>query len=298
LVSSDKKVALLMRRLLTFFTLFISLILLPLSNVAAQNPGEWFAWVHSQQSNRLVLINQSGEVLSIASPTHPDEDLFAQRYFGISRDGARLAMLSGTNDLRPLLIFRDLNTGAENSWIGEVDEWSLPSLGSQHSIPTLAFSPDGALFAIGMANPQIGTWRVVVFDTASGTALFQLNEASPQAQQFMQAQPQGLTSVMPVVRLFDQTDVHVQMISVLTEGITNYPAFRWSPGNNSIQPSTYDRAFMDLSETSGQMVFPGVDANMPLPESFGPVPPFNAVQMSEGAPPLWVSPAELILQTR
>jgi hypothetical protein len=278
--------------------LTLLLILLPLLTIAAQNPSEWFAWVHSQQANRLILLNQGGEVLNMPSPTHPNEDSFAQRYFGISRDGARLAMLSSTTDFRPLLIFRDLNTGAEASWIGEVDEWSLPSLGSQHAIPTLTFNPDGLLFAIGIANPQIGTWRVMVYDTASGGALFQLNETSPEAQAFLQAQPQSLSSVMPVVRLFDQTDVHVQMISVLTEGISNYPAFRWSPGDNRMEASPYDRAFMDVSEATGQMVFPDVDASMPLPESFGPVPPFNAIHMPTGGPPLWVSPSELILQTR
>ena len=278
--------------------LTLLLLLLPLLTVAAQAPGEWWAWVHSQQANRLVLLNQSGEVRSMPSPTHPDEDPFAQRYFGVSRDGARLVMLSSANDGRPLLIFRDLNSGAEGAWFGAPGEWYMPSLTRQHGISTLAFNPDGSLFAVGIGNPQAATWRVLIFDTASGALVFQLDHTNPTVQAFLQAQPQGVPFLLPIVRMFDSTEVHVQLMLASTEGVADYPAFRWSPGDGRIEPSQYSRAFMDVSPNSGQMVFPGVNPAMPLPESFGPVAPFNAIQMPNGGPPVWTSPTELILDAR
>jgi len=276
---------------------FLLLLSLP---VYAQDAG-WYAWVYASASNRLVLLNPTGEVQSIPAPSHPQESPFAQRYFAFSHDGASLAMVSMTQDERPLVLLRDLNSGAEAAWLGKPYDWYLPTLDGQHRIPPTSFSPDGTFFALGFGNPDEASWQVTVFETSSGAAVFELNESHPQVVGFVEAQPYAVSYIMPIVRLFEDARVHVQLVSANVQGITFYPTLVWSPGDDQIRPSDYRRAFMDIDPASGMMVYPYADENAPLPQSFGFVPPYNglgvaAVPNSEQS--LWVENGDLILNAR
>jgi hypothetical protein len=282
---------------LTLSLFAVLAILLSANPGFAQEP--WHAWVYSDASHQLTLLDPAGEILTIPSPAPRDETIYPTRKFAISRDGARLAMVSDTSDQRPLVLFHDFATGAEAVWTGAPLEWSLPTLDGQFTIPTVNFSPDGRLFALGVGYPDGGTWRVLVFDALAGTVVFELSYADPGVVAFLQGQPQAVGYIMPVVRLFDSTAIHIQLVPADVQGIAKYPALAWSPGDGRIAPSNLDHAFMDIAAASQEALYPYENSAVGSSSSFGFTAPFNAIGRGSNATEnLWAQNGALVVKAR
>lgn len=259
---------------------------------AAQSPADWYAWAYAETSDTLLLFNQEGDILEMDAPTHPDMEPAAGKFFAISRDGADMVVLSYALDGSPFVLFYDLTTGTQNTWKGTPEESYLPNLDSSHAVPSVTFSQDGSLFALGLSNFE--TWRVVIFLVESGQAAVEMNRSYPYLQDVIEPDS---SNVIPVVRLFDDEGLHIQMVVGVSEGMSEYPAFLWK-WDGSVAESPYTEAFMDVDPQTDEVVYPMLDEESPAPAAIGPRAAFNAIDMSSSDFILTLDEDLLITRTR
>lgn len=272
--------------------LIVLLIILWILPVKSQGNSTWYAWAYAEATDTLLLFNQEGDLLEIDAPTAPEIEPAAAKFFAISRDGADMAVVSYALDGRPLVIFYDLNSGAQNAWLGKPEESYLPNLDGSLSIPSVTFSQDGSLFALGLSDFE--TWRVVIFLTETGQAAVEINQDYEYVQPIMEA---AGSFVIPVVRLFDEQGVHVQLVSSTIEGMAEYPAFLWKWDGNVVE-SPYTEAFMDIFPLTNEIVYPMLDDETPAPDPIGPRAAFNAIDMSSSDFIMTLDEDLLITRTR
>lgn len=269
----------------------IVLLILPAS-VQGEELSQWYAWAYAEAADTLLLFNREGDILEMNVPTDPQADPEAPGFIGVSRQGNLMAVVTFATDNSPLVIFHDLNSGAQTSWKGTPDEAILTNLDGSYTIPSITFSEDGGLFALGLTKFD-NTWRVVIFFTSTGQPATEITQNYDYLQGIMAQTGQF---VLPVVRLFDARGVHVQLVQETTEGETEYPSFLWQ-WDGTVIPSDYVDAEMDIDPRSGAVVNPAVDETSDMPAPIGPSAAYNAIDMTTSDTMLVITD-ELVTRTR
>lgn len=272
------------------FILAVILLLIP-STIQAEEVSNWHAWAYAEATDTLLLFNRDGDILQMNTPADPQASIDAPTFVGVSRDGVTMVVLTFSNNNSPLVIFQNLNTKVQFSWKGTPDETFLANLDGSYSVPSVTFSQDGSLFALGLSN--FNAWRVVIFTVNNGQAAVEVNQNYAYLQEIMAVTGQF---VLPVVRLFDEQGVHVQLVNANTEGLETYPAFLWQ-WNGSVVPSNYVDAKMDIDPQTSEIVFPAVDEASPLPDPVGPDAAYNAIDTTT-AETMLVIEDEIVNRTR
>jgi hypothetical protein len=265
--------------------LLLMLIGLGLASMGAQaqDSSPWRAWIYLASAHRLALVEPSGLILEMTAPQPANESLYPQRHLGFSRDGRVLVMATQSQDESPLIVMRDLYSNIETFWQGQPNEQTLYSFFGQHTLPTQHISPDGTLLAVGLGNPELGTWRVVLLSIPSAQPLLELTQANFEAQNILTSQPQAQAgALIPVIRWFDAVQIHFQVVPSMTEGQSTYPSMVWSAGDNRVSPSAYPYLLMDIQAANGQLLYAYRDANRPSAQPMGPLPTLNALGGPQG----------------
>lgn len=241
--------------------------------------SRWWAWAYIVETDSLVLLNPSGDQAALFRPRLPNELPGATPKLAVSRDGRYLIIAARLNsgvwgvgiyavEIGEFVQVHQFSTN-EDIYLGfGYDQSSIT--GSPYIV-----GPQSRLVAVGAANISTGTWRVVVFDLASGAALYQLDNSSP----LMQALGATFTNtgiVFPRVVYFTEDTVHIQLVRFGVGGTEENPAFAWHPNANFVETSPYSKANIDILPTDGQPIFSYVDSS----EGFttdGPFAPLNAI---------------------
>ena len=234
--------------------------------------SDWYAWIFVRDVDQLILINEDGQQGAIDRPKLPNEAVESFPQVSISRD-SRTAVIQAT------LSNNNIGVGIYDFAQGRYIKVHEAQVGEQVTFVTngLNFDPDSEKVAVTFANFNDfdnRTWRIIIFETATGNAVATLDNASP----LLSLDPNQL--MFPLVPYFDEGGaVHVQVLPYATEPPQNVPAFIWysEPPNIRIEPSPYTRLESDILPTTGEAVFAGVDDSESVLPQTSPAPSYNAI---------------------
>lgn len=260
------------------FAVFLVILLLMASPTMAQEQ-EWLAWLFDADRNEFVLLDQSGEIGRLPAPTTPEQAENEVQYFTISPDGAYIAMMSYTEDGRPLVVLQDLFEGDIAAWTGMPGEAMLPTIGSEFRLPPLSFSPDSTFFAAGVGNPIDGTWRVVLLDSDAGQPIAELNAL--EAAEATNVEFTGF--IVPNIRLVNENSIQIQLFRADSMLLEENTTIRWEYDTDAIEKTAVQAGVMNYEASNTEGLFLFRDESLPLPPAGGFFPPYNAIR-STGSP--------------
>lgn len=256
----------------------------------------FWAWAYSQPLDTLFLLNADGEAARIARPRLPTEanQPVSQMQLAISRDARYLLLSVRFQDDSGSLGIYDLAEGQfvqvhpaqPGEQIGIGFQPGMPRGGSPYIFDETGQYVAVTYYAFNFEMPENSTWRVAVYDLATGNPLYQIDQAHPGLPV---EQPPG-EMVFPRVVYFGEDTVHIQMLPAFGEGVVEYPAFAWHPNANFFEASTYTQGDMDILAGTSEIVFPYLDESFNRIEPFSPFVPFNAIGTGDPDSPerLWV----------
>lgn len=244
--------------------LLLSLFSMPLSAQSRTLPPSlWYAVVWNAASDSLHWINASGEQASLERPKLPGEAATSAPEVQISANGRYLMQTATLESQAQALALYDLQTG-HLLGMHQAAPGEDIHLGRAHTS-----SPNSLRMAVGLAasDPANPSWRVLTFDTATGSAVAQITSTELRltgADAFR----------MPVVVYYGvdpaagQEVVHFQLIPVNDPDMRVVEAYAWYPANGTVAASPYTRADADILGTTGEMALayhdPGIEALEPL----------------------------------
>jgi hypothetical protein len=206
-------------------------------------PSAWYSVMWNQDTDTLHWLNNAGEQASIARPQLPNET-GEDIGLAISPDGRNLMLHALLNNDRMGLGFYDLETGTFTQ-IHETQpgERIVP-------VTKTSFTLNSALSAVGFVNGQ--NWRVIVFEVATGNALYQLHTQSPNVPaNFAPADTE------PRIALFDfdqglaQWRVHVRFAPVQDGGMS-LQSLTWTPALDTVALNTMPNGMGDFDVLAQQ----------------------------------------------
>ncbi len=248
------------------------LILIPLIPVNAQTqelpPADWYAVVWSRGEDTLHWVSPNGEPASISRPQLPSEAVNANPQMRFSRDG------------RYMLLVAELNNGLNGIGIYDIQAGQFTQTHQAQTNEIIYLGRDytsnlsATQMAVGFASSDFedNTWRIIVFDLASGAAVNVLSRESSSWEM-------DIPPSIPVVTYFDvdesigQEVIHFEMIPKLQTPTEIVPAFKWYPALSApadMGLSSYIFLDADINYLTGEIVRAYADANfpsLPAPES-------------------------------
>ncbi|NDJ84849.1 MAG: hypothetical protein GYB66_03095, partial [Chloroflexi bacterium] len=259
-------------------------------DVVNLTPSNWWAWAYVLDTDTLYLLDAIGEQARLPRPRLPNESPEATPKLGFSRDGQYIVIASELNSGVSGVGFYAIETGAFTR-VHTVSPGETPYLGFGYDNSNITGSPfivdpSGRFVAIGLANTDFNnpSWRVIVFELASGNALYQIGNANPQLGVLGEAL-NSAAIVFPRVVYFDEGVVHVQLIPFAAGAAEAYPAFAWHPNANFVEVSPFTHNYIDILPTTNTAVFAQVDEGTPRLDTTGPLIAYNTIAIgSSGAP--------------
>ena len=250
--------------LIALFMLWV----MPVSAAQLLPASPWYTVVYQPESDTLHWINAAGEQASLPRPTLPGEAQY--RDLRIAPNGRTLVMVSTlTSGLEGLGIY-DLATGAFVQ-AHQAQPGETINLGGEN-----IFTANSQYFAVGFSSGDFASpaWRVILFETQTGSATAFIDHTHPNA-------PQVQLSA-PAVQYLDATAVHFQLIPQSVGGALNWPAYAWQvfgfdPAQPAISPSPYTYANTQVNLLTGEVVASYTDAAFPAAQQNGPLPNQNAI---------------------
>lgn len=235
--------------------------------------SSWYAVAWVQATDTLHWINPSGEQASVPRPTMINEagDLTQKRLF-ISPNGRYLVTVSPLNSGNLGLGFYDFSTGQ----FVQTHE-ALPNE-SLSLVPSADFTMTSSHFSLVLRNDLSGDWRILVFETATGSAIAQLTRTDPVLPQNFMTD----TAWWPAIAAFNIDEgmgtyvIQLQLVTDPLAMVTAFPSFRWYPDPPPAvanAPVVADAlpfspiAGFDVFKTTGQVVFTGFDDKNGTPTS-------------------------------
>ncbi len=250
-----------MKRLLTVLvTAALLATAVPILGQQSLMASTWYAVAYAPENDTLHWINAQGEQGQLARPHLIDEAAFID--LRISPNG------------RTMVIAARLNSGLEALGVYDLESGSLinthqAQVGERiHLGGANIFTSNSQYFAVGLwsgdfSNPS---WRVILFDSASGSAAAFIDNTHPEA-------PQVPLSA-PVVQVLDNAYVHFQLIPQSVIGGDSFPAFAWrvvgfDPAVPTLTESPYTNVQMQMLPLTGRAAMPTHDASFPTASSNG-----------------------------
>lgn len=228
----------------------------------------WWAWTYAVELDTLYLLNPNGERLSLPRPKLPNENINNDPKIAVSRDGRYLIVANTLNTGVAGIGFYDLQAGTFTQ-THALRAGETVYLGFGYDNSTITGSPfivdeTNQFVAVGLANTDFSnpTWRVVVFELASGNALYQLEGRSALVTGLGQPFDQ-LGVVFPRVVYFGQDEVHLQLIPFGAGIDSTYPALRWEPNRNFAATSPFTSTNIDLDPITAAVAIAYIDPNLP-----------------------------------
>ncbi|NDJ84286.1 MAG: SH3 domain-containing protein [Chloroflexi bacterium] len=242
--------------------------------------GEWWAWTYVPATDMLYLINDSGEQAAIPRPRLPDEIApeISSPQISISPDSRFMTIAAELENGNTGLGFFDIQAREflqiHQAAPGEdvILATERPFAGSRN-----AYDADGERLAIGFATASDQSWRVIIFEVATGDSLnvFDYTNPSLEALDFSELIP----PVYPKIVYFADDTVHTQFIEYGQPLGAENPAFAWDLDDDVAADSPYTRSRLDVLPDEGTMVFTYVDPETDTVElaAGAPVTAFNAI---------------------
>lgn len=248
------------------------LILIPLVPVNAQTQelpsADWYAVVWSRGEDTLHWVSPNGEPASITRPQLPSEAVNANPQMRFSRDG------------RYMLLVAELNNGLNGIGIYDIQAGQFTQTHQAQTDEIIYLGRDytsnlsATQMAVGFASSDFedNTWRIIVFDLASGATVNVLSRESSSWEM-------DIPPSIPVITYFDvdesigQEVIHFEMIPKLQTPTEIVPAFKWYPALSApadMGLSAYTFLDADINYLTGEIVRAYADANfpsLPAPES-------------------------------
>lgn len=233
--------------------LLLVLVVTPLAAQSSENP--WTAVLWALETDTLHWVTAEGEQRSTPRPQLPDEDPAASAQIKLSPDGRYLVVTALLNNGNQGIGFYDIAadvfTKTHEAAVSEIID-----LGHQSS------SPDSARIAVGLAgtDPAAPSWRVLVFEYATGDALAQLVNSDVGSDG-------EAAAFLPSIVFYDlQADgrevVHFQMYPFNSIPGAEVAANAWDVAANAIANSPYTALDSDIALVSGAVVFPVTNPNV------------------------------------
>jgi len=228
----------------------------------------WWAWTYAIELDTLYLINPNGERLSLPRPKLPNENVNVTPKIAISRDGRYLIISNALNTGVSGIGFYDIQVGRftqTHSLRG--GETAYLGLGYDNSTITgIPFIVDESnqYVAIGLANTDFvsPSWRIVVFELASGNALYQLEGRSALVSAL--GEPfDRLGVVFPRIIYYGSDEIHAQLIPFGAGTDSTYPALRWQPNRNFVATSRFVHTGIDIAPATLSVLTATIDSNIP-----------------------------------
>lgn len=244
------------------------LLILPTIAQAAQPlpASPWYVVLYMPENDMLIWVNQNGQQASIARPKLPNENATPEADVIISPNG-QYGIISTK------LTNNNVGIGIYNFQTGLFIKTHEAQPNEIVILSDDAFDLASGMVAIGLASTTDSTWRVVIFDIATGNAINQANSPLFNA-------PQD-ADWMPIIAYVEgtgtQAKIHLQLLPQAAGPGQFAPAYLWSLGNNTIQTSPYNNLFADIHPLTGAAVFTYVDPNYALVVQDSPLPPQNAI---------------------
>src|SRR5690606_7513584 len=220
-------------------------------------PSPWYAVAWDTDNDTFHWINASGEQAALERPKMPGEAADSAPEVKFSANG-RFLLQSATleSQVRALGIY-DLQTG-QLLGMHQASPSENIHLGRVHTS-----SPNSLRMAVGLASsdPANPSWRVLAFDTATGSAIAQITSTELRlggADAFR----------MPVVVYYGvdaavgQEVVHFQLVPINDPAARVVEAYAWYPSNGTVAASVYARTDADILAASGEMVLAYHDSSI------------------------------------
>lgn len=250
--------------------------------------AEWYAWIYQYgETEQLILVNPSGEQARIARPKLPNE---------ISQDGYT-PQVAISRDGRYMLVAALIQGGVEAIGLYSLATATFVSvyqaapaeeihLGARYGEvvkTSYVFNATSTQYAVGFytgfGQPN-ASWKIVVFDAATGNALYQLTSTTPivtaLAGQLPSVSGPGGT-FFPITAYFGNDAVHFLLAPAGTEFAPTLDALNWHPNANRVEASNYHNTLQDILPTSEAVLFPYENSAAPILPATGPFTSFNSV---------------------
>lgn len=267
------------------------------STVQPLPSAEWWTWAYSPDLDTLYLLNEDGAALEMLRPTLDNEAQGEDRSVQppvVSRDSRFMVVAAALGNDNQAFGIYNVEQGAFTQ-IHEAQPNEDINLGFSNGSffggSTYIFDENNEFVAIGYSmldfdNPEASTWRVTVYELASGDAVYQIDSSLTG----ISLGPEEVVFTFPRVVYYGDDAVHIQLIPAFAEGITTFPAFIWHPNANFLERSTFTPSSIDVEAESGDIVFPYLDPAFDAIEAIGPMPPFNAIGTGDPDEPerLWI----------
>lgn len=236
--------------------LLAMLLIMAVSPLAAQgSESPWTAVVWALETDTLHWVTAEGEQRSTPRPRLPEEDPAASAQIKFSPDGRYLVVTallnSGNQGIGFYDIAADVFTQTHEAAVSEIID-----LGHQSS------TPDSDRIAVGLAGTDAAnpSWRVLVFEYATGDALAQLTNADVGAEG-------EAAAFLPSIVFYDLQDdgrevVHFQMYPFNSIPGAEVAANAWDVQANSIANSPYTALDSDIALLTGAAAFPTTNLNI------------------------------------
>lgn len=245
----------------------------------------FWAWIYEPQGDVLYLINQNGEVTNFPRPKLPDEAITdaPTANVAISRDSRFMVVSSRLNsDVDAVGIysfaegrFLQVHQAQPNEDIQLGFQPGSVRGGSQYIFDSTSQQVAIGFSLLDFENEANSQWRVMIFDLATGNALYQLESTNPELVALLEADQ--LAFSFPRTVYFGEDTVNIQILPAFGEGLTTYPAVAWHPNGNFIETSPMLMGDMDVLVTSEEIVFPFLSEEFISVEPYGPFVAYNTL---------------------
>lgn len=256
--------------------LFLGLLLV-VGAVSAQGQ-DWWAWSYQIETDTLALRNSGGVQFELPRPRLPNEAGTTPALISVTPDGRMLIIASQTGDNRTEIGFYNIAARAfVQTHLGQPGEFVSTSLSD-----AAVYNPSGDRAAIALSSVS-GTWRVILFETATGNVINMLASDDP-ALQTIGLLPAENT----LLYIVGFAGEELWLERLVPGDAAELTPFVWLFEENTVGVSEYYGLTDSL--LNGSLVFPYLDVTQPALDLPGVLTPYNTIAVLEGGEiePIWL----------
>lgn len=257
-------------------------LLLAVGAVTAQ-AQDWWAWVYQIESDTLVLRSSGGVQFELPRPRLPDEAGTLPPLISVTPDSRSLIIAAQAADGRTEIGFYNIAARAfVQTHLGQPGEFVSTSLSD-----AAIYNPAGDQAAIALSSSN-GSWRVILFETATGNVISSLNSDAPALQSIGLLPAQN--ALLYIVGFAGE---EVWLERLVPGEAAELTSFVWHPAQNTVGVGEYYGLADSL--LNGKLVFPYLDVTEPALDLPGVLTPYNTIAVLEGGEiePIWLDQSRI-----